>query len=243
MLLSNAISIHINNKEAKEIWFGGSQIWTPAELEIKPLEEYTWEQIQNISKNGKASTYFKLGDKKTVTYNGEEFKVGIIHFGTNETYFMFTSEPETPYWKTTSTFTSYANSNVKDVLTLISKNVNEGNLDNLMKSKSVKYRSSSSASNPTITSTSGKMWIMSGWEFKSGLSGNSDQSFEFPFLYNESEELSNFLDTDSTNFWSRTTHGTNTHINMYWNGTYFDPLTGESNSSSKVNPILPVFCI
>lgn len=81
MLLSDAKQININNKEAKEIWFGGAKIWTPpSTVSFRDenttggfLKCNTWSDVQTILKEGKAQEVFSIGDKIGVklinTYN------------------------------------------------------------------------------------------------------------------------------------------------------------------------------
>lgn len=44
------------------------------------LESYSWAEIDAISKAGKASEYFQLGDTKTFTHNGTTYSVEIEDF-------------------------------------------------------------------------------------------------------------------------------------------------------------------
>lgn len=44
------------------------------------LENYTWEEISLISDSGLASTYFGVGDEKTVTINGQDYVFQIYGF-------------------------------------------------------------------------------------------------------------------------------------------------------------------
>ena len=69
-----------------------------------PLNDYTWEQIKEISDAGLASSYFNVGDRKAVTHNGTVgslslngtyycYIIGIDHNsaieGTNRIHFQF----------------------------------------------------------------------------------------------------------------------------------------------------------
>jgi len=45
-----------------------------------PLEDFTWEQISEISNAGLASTYWSVGDKKTITLNGTVGTLALSNF-------------------------------------------------------------------------------------------------------------------------------------------------------------------
>lgn len=52
-----------------------------AVFEEKPLNDYTWEEIAQISESGQASQFFSVGDEKTFTLGmGEEITVAIMGF-------------------------------------------------------------------------------------------------------------------------------------------------------------------
>lgn len=48
---------------------------------IKPLNEYTWDEISVIAKSGVANEYFKSGDTKTISFVNKNYPVQIIGFG------------------------------------------------------------------------------------------------------------------------------------------------------------------
>lgn len=64
-------------------------IWNPVYIKSKEeplpppgkaIEDYTWDEISQISKAGKASEYFGVGDIKSILFNGTTYYVQIIGF-------------------------------------------------------------------------------------------------------------------------------------------------------------------
>lgn len=234
----------MNNNEANALWYNGKEIWTKPILETKTLDDYTWAEIDTMSKNGTLGQYFECGDKKTVTINDVEYKVGIIHIAEKYSLWMFTSPTAYPYWKTNTTFTSYYSTPVADAAGYAVSVAKSGD-ENIPYNKYIyiKYRTNNTGSTTSTTRQNG--WAISGFNLGSGLSGSSDLNFYTPFLALESEKLSTFLDTDETMFWTRTTTGKNSGVLMYWSADYnhFSPLSGMTISNSTTYPILPMFCI
>lgn len=58
-------------------------IWNdPTLVNLKPktLEDYSWDEISAVSRAGKAAEYWKLGDTKSILFNGSTYCVQIIGF-------------------------------------------------------------------------------------------------------------------------------------------------------------------
>lgn len=74
------MSLILNGTEVKEITFngtkvdklnyGGVEVYSSLPAPGKPLNDYTWSEIQQITQAGKAPEYFSVGDKKEVILNG-----------------------------------------------------------------------------------------------------------------------------------------------------------------------------
>lgn len=75
MLLTDIKSLYINNKEAKELWFGGSRIWTPTGSvdSTSFWATSSWSEIDSVLTsyyNGTItdlSSYFKVGDIRNIS--------------------------------------------------------------------------------------------------------------------------------------------------------------------------------
>ena len=57
--------------------------WSLLPTKSKPLNDYTWEEISEISSAGKAASLFKVGDRKEIVLNGT---VGALTFNDYHTY-------------------------------------------------------------------------------------------------------------------------------------------------------------
>ena len=57
--------------------------WSLLSTKSKPLNDYTWEEISEISSAGKAASLFKVGDRKEIVLNGT---VGALTFEDYHTY-------------------------------------------------------------------------------------------------------------------------------------------------------------
>lgn len=57
--------------------------WSLLSTKSKPLNDYTWEEISEISSAGKAASLFKVGDRKEIVLNGT---VGAVTFNDYHTY-------------------------------------------------------------------------------------------------------------------------------------------------------------
>ena len=57
--------------------------WSLLPTKSKPLNDYTWEEISEISSAGKAASLFKVGDRKEIVLNGT---VGALTFNNYHTY-------------------------------------------------------------------------------------------------------------------------------------------------------------
>lgn len=57
--------------------------WSLLPTKPKPLNDYTWDEISEISASGKAASMFKVGDRKEIVLNGT---VGALTFNNYHTY-------------------------------------------------------------------------------------------------------------------------------------------------------------
>lgn len=57
--------------------------WSLLPTKTKPLNDYTWDEISEISASGKAASMFKVGDRKEIVLNGT---VGALTFEDYHTY-------------------------------------------------------------------------------------------------------------------------------------------------------------
>ena len=57
--------------------------WSLLPTKSKPLNDYTWDEISEISSAGKAASLFKVGDRKEIVLNGT---VGALTFNDYHTY-------------------------------------------------------------------------------------------------------------------------------------------------------------
>lgn len=79
------IKVGINGavRSATELWQGkngaAQKVWPT----ILPLNDYSWDEISDISASGNASNYFEIGDCKEITLNGT---VGILTLNTYTCY-------------------------------------------------------------------------------------------------------------------------------------------------------------
>lgn len=70
-------------RSATELWQGkngaAQKVWPT----ILPLNDYSWDEISDISASGDASNYFEIGDRKEIVLNGT---VGALTFNDYHTY-------------------------------------------------------------------------------------------------------------------------------------------------------------
>ena len=223
MLLSDAKSIYINNKEAKEIWYGGSRIWTPVpKVPSKCLTDtYTWSQISQISANGTANEYFNLGDTAKVTSaSGIEYTLilAVIYIDkdvNNNPVLTFVHRYADPCsWYTGSSgFKAYTDSNC--IVGSAAKNLANA-LDtamggNILKTKNVGYYAS--AGTTTVSTTQLKGWVLCIGEINNTGSGIA-KGIYYPYLYDNAVEIFGTV-TESYDYWSRETGSTYV---VYWMG-------------------------
>lgn len=56
--------------------------WSLLSTKSKPLNDYTWEEISEISTAGTAQNYWSIGDRKQVTLNGTMSRLSLSNYST-----------------------------------------------------------------------------------------------------------------------------------------------------------------
>lgn len=79
---NNIGDVYVGNNKIDKIFVGSNLVYSAAP---KPFATATWAEINKVVQSGKASTYYALGDEKTITLStGEDVVLQIIGFNAEQ---------------------------------------------------------------------------------------------------------------------------------------------------------------
>lgn len=79
---NNIGDVYVGDDKIDKIYVGSNLVYSAAP---KPFATATWDEINTVVQSGKASTYYALGDEKTITLStGEDVVLQIIGFNAEQ---------------------------------------------------------------------------------------------------------------------------------------------------------------
>ena len=213
----------------------------------KTLEQYTWEEAQNIIAAGKAGEYgFAVGSTKTLQINGATKTatiIGLNHDGSNTATFMIVSSGGIGHYTMNSEFTNAGGWKDSEMHTWLNTTIYESMTDTKAYIKEVsKYTDNIGYKSNSVSATNDKVFLLSAKE--AGVEDDVNSWVGYP------EEYKQLHETEGTTY---TWFESNTVDEWFWlrspfsdnSNSFFGYTFGSLNfdSANFENPVCPAFVI